>query len=57
MAKLTLNLDELSVESFDVAGEEMRDGTVQGYESEGETQFGPSCRRCPTYDTGSICCP
>ena len=57
MAKLTLNLDELSVDSFDIAGEELENGTVQGFESEGETEFGPSCRNCPSRNTSPTCCP
>jgi hypothetical protein len=65
MKKLTLDLDELTVESFDAMPEsQSEEGTVKGFDStyDEDTCVGPSCRRpctwqsCNTYcDTCSTC--
>jgi ribosomal protein L37E len=45
---MRLDLERLSVESYAVTGPEGDRGTVAAHESDGDTQIGPSCRRCPS---------
>ena len=52
MKKLTLDLDELNVDSFEIAGREPESGTVEGYFwawSENSV--------CPTTDPSRRLCP
>ncbi|HEX8697115.1 MAG TPA: hypothetical protein VF746_32145 [Longimicrobium sp.] len=55
MRKFKLELDDLHVDSFiTLPGPLDLNGTVDAFDSEGETRFGPSCRRaCPS--DGATC--
>ena len=55
MKKLTLNLEELAVDSFDVAPADEKQGTVKGH---GLTDAWSCPSICPTVSDGrGRCCP
>lgn len=57
MKKLSLDLNELRVESFEAMAEpDVHGGTVEAYGTyDGDTCFGPSCRRCPSANCTADC--